>query len=120
MAVATGVVAFDAEFGDSPAVATIRVRQNDVGRPFHATCKEDGAAVDVSGATVTLCLFDRGGNEKIFATTFVNDGVDGKVKATLNGGTFTAKGGQRILMRLVESGLDIRSGPITVDVQAAS
>lgn len=119
MAAATGIVALDAEFGDSPAVATVRVRQNDVGRPFHVTCKEGGAAVDVSGATVTLCLFDKKNNVTLFATTFVDDGVDGKVKATLNGGTFNADGGHKIIMRLEEGGLDIRSGPVTVDVQRA-
>ena len=119
MAAATGIVAFDAEFGDSPAADTVRVRQNDTGRPFHVTCKEGGAAVDVSGATVSLCLFDKNNNVMIFATTFVSDGVDGKVKATLNGATFTAQGGKRIIMRLEEGGLDIRSGPVTVDVQRA-
>ncbi len=116
MPAATGIVTFDAEFGDDATVVNIRVREGDAGRPFHATCKENGAVLDVSGAAITLRTTDNHGTAREYAMTNVGDGTDGKVKATLNGGSFTGDGAWTLILRLVEGGLDIHSEPIHLNI----
>lgn len=88
-------------------MASYLVTQHDR-RTVTFTCKSDGSAYDLSGASeVLLCRVSPAGTTEYFSTVddptvlaFTSDGTDGKVALTPDGGFWSASNGNyRIWLR---------------------
>jgi hypothetical protein len=79
-------------------MAAEQIRQNDIGTQFLITIKDDGAAVDISGASVKQLIFQK---PKAFVrvvqnANFYTDGTDGKMFYTSVSGDLDTLGTWKI------------------------
>ncbi len=71
---------------------TQELHVGDSGTTLRVTVEEDGAAVDVSGATAAIILKDPSGNTAATAASFTDDGSDGQIEMVTTTETLTEAG----------------------------
>jgi hypothetical protein len=80
------------------------IHQGDIKTVYQVTIEDDGVAVDVSAATVTLTFKWPDGTSEEVAATFVTDGTDGQVEYEIPSGKLTQPGMMKVQAKVDYSG----------------